>query len=148
MKGRMKVVENQKIQDESWYQEIATELRQYKKYKARIGVLESRMIRQTGPNNKVLAQYGGITSGSGSLEDTDEEELEQLKVKVKGIEFALSALTMTERKIIELKFFERRKNVMIYDMDLPMAPNTFYKELDNAMKTVYEILNEKKLKRF
>lgn len=141
-------MENQKIQDESWYKEIAAELRQYKKYKARIGVLESRMIRQTGPNNKVLAQYGGITSGSGSVEDTDEEELEQLKVKVKGIEFALSALTMTERKIVELKFFERHRDVIIYEMDLLMAPATFYKTLNNIMETIHEILSEEKLKSF
>lgn len=141
-------MENQKIQDESWYQEIATELGQYKKYKARIGVLESRMIRQTGPNNKVLAQYGGITSGSGSIEDTDEEELEQLKVKVKGIEFALSALTMTERKIVELKFFERHRDVIIYEMDMPMSSKTFYKLLNNSMKTVQEILRKEKGKSF
>lgn len=141
-------MENQKIQDESWYQEIATELRQYKKYKARIGVLESRMIRQTGPNNKVLAQYGGITSGSGSLEDTDEEELEQLKVKVKGIEFALSALTETERRIIELKFFERQRDVIVYEMKLPMSTVKYYKELGNAMKLIKEILSKEKLKSF
>ncbi len=30
----------EKIQNEPWYHEIAGELRQYKKYKARIGVLE------------------------------------------------------------------------------------------------------------
>lgn len=35
---------DEKIQNEQWYHEIAGELRQYKKYKARIGVLESRMI--------------------------------------------------------------------------------------------------------
>ena len=51
------------MQDEPWYREIAAELRHYKKYKARIGVLEARMIRQTGPANKVLASYGGINAG-------------------------------------------------------------------------------------
>ena len=135
------------MQDEPWYREIATELRHYKKYKARIGVLEARMIRQTGPANKVLASYGGINAGAPTEEETDETELEQLKVKVTSIEFALGALTETERRIIELKFFERHKNVIIYDMDLPMAPNTFYKELDNAMETIKEILSEKKMKR-
>ena len=105
------------------------------------------MIRQMGPANKVLAPYGGINAGAPTEEDTDEVELEQLKVKVTSIEFALGALTETERRIIELKFFERHKNVIIYDMDLPMAPNTFYKELDNAMETIKEILSEKKMKR-
>ena len=138
----------EKIQNEPWYKEIAAELRQYKKYKARIGVLEARMIRQVGPSSKVLAPYGGINSGSGTAEDTDEQELEQLKIKAASIEYALSALTTTERKIIELKFFERHKNVIIYDMDLPMAPNTFYKELDSAMRTIKEILSEKKMKNF
>lgn len=143
----MTVVKEVKMQDEPWYREIAAELRHYKKYKARIGVLEARMIRQTGPANKVLAPYGGINAGAPTEEDTDEVELEQLKVKVTSIEFALGALTETERRIIELKFFERHKNVIIYDMDLPMAPNTFYKELDNAMETIKEILSEKKMKR-
>lgn len=127
----------EKIQNEPWYHEIAGELRQYKKYKARIGVLEARMIRQTGPVNNLSARYG---EEGATVEDTDEEELERLKIKVASIEFALGALTTTERKIIELKFFERRKNVLIYDMDLPMAPNTFYKELDNAMKTIRKII--------
>lgn len=137
-----------RIQDEPWYREIATELRQYKKYKARIGVLEARMIRQTGPINKVSAQYGDITGSAGCVEDTDEEEMEQLKVKVESIEFALSALTATERKIVELKFFERHRDVIIYEMDILMAPATFYKELTNAMKAVQEILSEEKLKSF
>lgn len=137
-----------RIQDEPWYHEIAAELRQYKKYKARIGVLEARMIRQTGPINKVLAQYGEVTGGVGCAEDTDEEELEQLKIKVESIEFALSALTTTERKIVELKFFERHRDVIIYEMNILMAPATFYKELTNAMKTVQEILSEEKLKSF
>ena len=127
----------EKIQNEPWYHEIAGELRQYKKYKARIGVLEARMIRQTGPVNNLSARYG---EDGATVEDTDEEELERLKIKVASIEFALGALTTTERKIIELKFFERRKNVLIYDMDLPMAPNTFYKELDSAMKTIRKII--------
>lgn len=127
----------EKIQNEPWYHEIAGELRQYKKYKARIGVLEARMIRQTGPVNNLSARYG---EDGATVEDTDEGELEQLKIKVASIEFALGALTTTERKIIELKFFERRKNVLIYDMDLPMAPNTFYKELDSAMKTIRKII--------
>ena len=127
----------EKIQNEPWYYEIAGELRQYKKYKARIGVLEARMIRQTGPVNNLSARYG---EDGATVEDTDEEELERLKIKVASIEFALGALTTTERKIIELKFFERRKNVLIYDMDLPMAPNTFYKELDSAMKTIRKII--------
>mgnify|MGYP001750594423 CR=1 FL=1 len=143
----MTAVKEVKMQDEPWYREIAAELRHYKKYKARIGVLEARMIRQTGPANKVLAPYGGINAGAPTEEDTDEAELEQLKVKVTSIEFALGALTETERRIIELKFFERHKNVIIYDMDLPMAPNTFYKELDSAMETIKEILSEKKMKR-
>lgn len=139
---------NKKIQEEKWYKEIAVELRKYKKYKARIGVLESRMLRQTGPNNKMLAQYGGITAGAPSVEDTDEEELEQLKVKVEGIEYALGALTEIERRIIELKFFERHRDVIIYEMDLLMAPATFYKTLNNVMETIYEILSEEKLKSF
>lgn len=42
---------NQKMQNEQWYRDIASELRQYKKYKARIGTLEARMIRQIGPIN-------------------------------------------------------------------------------------------------
>ena len=137
-----------RIQDEPWYHEITEELRQYKKYKARIGVLEARMLRQTGPINKVSAQYGDVTGGAGCVEDTDEEELEQLKVKVESIEFALSALTATERKIVELKFFERHRDVIIYEMDILMAPATFYKELTNALKTVQEILSEEKLKSF
>ena len=127
----------EKIQNEPWYYEIANELRQYKKYKARIGVLEARMLRQTGPVNNLSARYG---EDGATVEDTDEEELEQLKIKVASIEFALGALTTTERKIVELKFFERRKYVLIYDMDLPMAPNTFYKELDSAMKTIRKII--------
>ncbi len=138
----------EKIQNEPWYQEIAAELRQYRKYKARIGVLEARMIRQVGPSSKVLAPYGGINSGAGTAEDTDEQELEQLKIKAASIEFALSALTTTERKIIELKFFERHRDVIIYEMELLMAPATFYKTLNNAMKTVKEILSEEKLKNF
>lgn len=47
---------------------------------------------------------------------------------------------MTERQIVELKFFERRRNVLIYEVNMPMAPNTFYKELDSAMKTMRDIL--------
>ena len=106
------------------------------------------MLRQTGPINKVSAQYGDVTGGAGCVEDTDEEELEQLKVKVESIEFALNALTATERKIVELKFFERHRDVIIYEMDILMAPATFYKELTNALKTVQEILSEEKLKSF
>lgn len=135
----------EKIQNESWYQEIAGELRQYKKYKARIGVLEARMIRQTGPANNLSARYG---ENSVTVDDTDEEELEQLKIKVASIEFALGALTTTERKIVELKFFERHRDVIIYEMDLLMAPATFYKTLNQAMKTMKEILREEKLKTF
>lgn len=135
----------EKIQNEPWYQEIAGELRQYKKYKARIGVLEARMIRQTGPVNNLSARYG---EDGATVEDTDEEELEQLKVKVTGIELALGALTTTERKIVELKFFERHRDAIIYEMDMLMAPATFYKALNNAMKTMKEILSEEKLKSF
>ena len=147
-KRKVGIMENQKMQNEQWYREIATELRQYKKYKARIGVLEARMIRQTGPINKVSAQYGDITSGAGCVEDTDEEELEQLKVKVESIEFALSALTVPERKIVELKFFERHRDVIIYEMDMPMSSTTFYKLLNGSMKTVQEILSKEKIKTF
>jgi len=136
---------DEKIQNELWYQEIASELRQYKKYKARIGVLEARMIRQTGPVNNLSARYG---EDGATVEDTDEEELEQLKVKVASIEFALGALTTTERRIVELKFFERHRDVIIYEMDMLMAPATFYKALNNAMKTMKEILSEEKLKSF
>lgn len=130
---------NQKMQNEQWYRDIASELRQYKKYKARIGTLEARMIRQIGPINKLAAQYGDIVGGSHAGNE-DEEELEVLKAKVKGIEYALDALTVTERQIVELKFFERRRNVLIYEVNMPMAPNTFYKELDSAMKTMRDIL--------
>ena len=136
---------DEKIQNEQWYHEIAGELRQYKKYKARIGVLESRMIRQTGPVNHLSARYG---EGGATIEDTGEEELEQLRIKVAGIEFALGALTLTERKIVELKFFERYRDVIIYEMKLLMAPATFYKTLNSAMKTMREILSEEKLKSF
>lgn len=135
----------EKIQNEPWYHEIAGELRQYKKYKARIGVLEARMIRQTGPVNNLSARYG---EDGATVEDTDEEELEGLKIKVARIEFALGALTTTERKIIELKFFERHRDVIIYEMDMLMAPATFYKTLNQAMKTMKEILSEEKLKSF
>ena len=135
----------EKIQNEPWYHEIAGELRQHKKYKARIGVLEARMIRQTGPVNNLSARYG---EDGATVEDTDEEELEQLKIKVASIEFALGALTTTERKIIELKFFERHRDVIIYEMDMLMAPATFYKTLNQAMKTMKEILSEEKLKSF
>lgn len=135
----------EKIQNEPWYHEISGELRQYKKYKARIGVLEARMIRQTGPANNLSARYG---ENGSTVDDTDEEELEQLKIKVASIEFALGALTTTERKIVELKFFERHRDVIIYEMDLLMAPATFYKTLNQAMKTMKEILSEEKLKTF
>lgn len=97
------------------------------------------MIRQIGPINKLAAQYGDIVGGSHAGNE-DEEELEVLKAKVKGIEYALDALTVTERQIVELKFFERRRNVLIYEVNMPMAPNTFYKELDSAMKTMRDIL--------
>lgn len=144
----MAVVKEVKMQDEPWYREIATELRHYKKYKARIGVLEARMIRQTGPANKVLASYGGINAGAPTEEETDETELEQLKVKVTSIEFALGALTETERRIIELKFFERHRDVIIYEMELPMSTVKFYKELGNAMVLIKEILSKEKSKSF
>lgn len=144
----MAVVKEVKMQDEPWYREIATELRHYKKYKARIGVLEARMIRQTGPANKVLAPYGGINAGAPTEEDTDEVELEQLKVKVTSIEFALGALTETERRIIELKFFERHRDVIIYEMELPMSTVKFYKELGNAMVLIKDILSKEKSKSF
>ena len=136
------------MQDEKWYRELSSELRHYKQYKARIGVLEARMIRQCGPGGKVLASYGGVNAGAPTTEDTDEEELEELKVKVTGIELALGALTETERRIIELKFFERRRDVIIYDMELPMSTVKFYKELGNAMKLIKEILSKEKSKSF
>ena len=135
----------EKIQNEPWYHEIAGELRQYKKYKARIGVLEARMIRQTGPVNNLSARYG---EDGATVEDMDEEELERLKIKVASIEFALGALTTTERKIIELKFFERHRDVIIYEMDMPMSSTTFYKLLNGSMKTIREILSKEKIKSF
>lgn len=137
-----------KIQDEQWYRQLSSELRHYKQYRARIGVLEARMIRQCGPGGKVLAVYGGVNAGAPTIEDTDEQELDELKVKVASIEFALGALTETERKIIELKFFERHRDVIIYEMDMLMAPATFYKALNRALKTIQEILSEEKLKSF
>lgn len=143
----MAAIKEVKMQDEPWYREIAAELRHYKKYKARIGVLETRMIRQMGSANTILTSYDGINAGVSTEEDNDETELELLRIKVTSIEFALGALTEIERRIIELKFLERHKNVIIYDMDLPMAPNTFYKELGGAMETIKEILSEKKMKR-
>ena len=76
----MAVVKEVKMQDEPWYREIAAELRHYKKYKARIGVLEARMIRQTGPANKGLASYGGINAGAPTEEGTDETELSSGKM--------------------------------------------------------------------
>ena len=135
----------EKIQNEPWYYEIANELRQYKKYKARIGVLEARMLRQTGPVNNLSARYG---EDGATVEDTDEEELEQLKIKVASIEFALGALTTTERKIVELKFFERHRDIIIYEMDMPMSQTTFYKTLNSAMKTMKEILSGEKMEIF
>ena len=74
--------------------------------------------------------------------------MEQLRIKVAGIEFALGALILKERKIVELKFFERYRDVIIYEMKLLMAPATFYKTLNSAMKTMREILSEEKLKSF
>lgn len=137
-----------KIQDEQWYRDISAELRHYKRHKARIGVLEARMIRQTGPANKILASYGGVNAGSPTVEDTDEQELEQLKARVSDIDLALGALTDTERKIIELKFFERHRDVIIYEMELPMSTVKFYKELGSAMKLIKEILSKEKSKSF
>lgn len=137
-----------KIQDEPWYRQLSSELRRYKQYKARIGVLEARMIRQCGPGSKVLASYGGVNAGAPTVEDTDEQELEQLNVKVTSIECALGALTETERKIIELKFFERHRDVIIYEMELPMSTVKFYKELGNAMILIKEILSKEKSKSF
>lgn len=136
-----------KIQDEQWYEALAKDLYQYRTYKARIGVLEARMIRQAGPSSRVLAAYGDITESAVASLDTDEAELEQLKSKVASIELALGALTDVERKIIELKYFERRKHIMIYEMFLPMAPNTFYKELDNALETIQKVTKNNLIKK-
>lgn len=62
-----------------------------------------------------------MQGGAPTEEETDETELEQLKVKVTSIEFCFGALTETERRIIELKFFERHRDVIIYEMELPMS---------------------------
>lgn len=134
-----------KIQDQEWYKETAHELRQYKKYKGRIGVLEARMLRLTGPSSRVTASYG---EAGATKPDTDEDELEQLKVRVASIDYALQALTEIERRIIKLKYFERRRDIFIYEMDIPMSPTTYYKALNNAMITVKKILSGEKMESF
>lgn len=137
-----------RIQDEKWYKATAHELKQYKKYKSRIKVLEGRLIAQTGPINKLTATYGGLTDGEPSKASTDESELYQLKMKAAAIEAAQEALTEVERRIIELKFFEHKRDVIIYEMYILMSPATFYRRLTTAMKTVKEILSEEKMKSF
>lgn len=134
------VQKEQRIQNEDWYKQLASALYNYKSNKARKAILEERLLQSVLPTERVTAKYGETSAGGGHDYDKDEAELERLRHKVKSIDIAMETLTTSERAIIEYKFFERRKDIIIYEMLIPMAPATFYKKLDDAMEKLYFVV--------
>lgn len=128
-----------KIQDEEWYQELSRKLSSYRWKQTRMEILEGRLYNSVLPSTKCTASYG---ENSGDQHDYDEDELEyeRLKKEVGAITAALKLLTEVEHEIIRQKFFERKRDVIIYEMLVPMAPGTYYKTLNAAMRSMHKVL--------
>ena len=129
-----------KIKQEDWYIKTTNELLTYNKNKRRIELLEDKMEQIPGPTNKLVANYGGAVDVKQGLSAAEEIELYDLRGRVKNIEIALKALTEKELSLINLRFFEKHRDIIIYQMDQPMAATTYYKYLNEAVKTIAEIL--------
>ena len=114
-------------------------LNEYKQKKSRIDILEAKLVRQTAPHSHLTAKYGEDYFVKAK---EYEEELAEAKEAVNSIERAMQALTDDERKIIELKYFERKKDIIIYSMECPMSAATFYKRLKSALAILESALAE------
>lgn len=128
-----------KIQDEEWYQELSRQLSSYKWKQTRIEILADRLTHSVLPTTKCTASYGD-KNGDAHDYDKDEAEYELLRKEVNAIGAALKILTEIEHEIIKQKFFERKRDVIIYEMLVPMAPGTYYKTLNSAMRSMYKVL--------
>ena len=135
-----------KTKKEEWYIQTTNELLMYNKNKRRIEVLEDKMEQIPGPLNKLVASYGESVDTRQGLTDAEEIELYDLRARVRNIEIALKALTEKEIALVRLRFFEKHQDIIIYQMDIPMAAATYYKHINEAVKTIAEILGLLKIK--
>lgn len=135
-----------KTKKEEWYIQTTNELLMYNKNKRRIEILEDKMEQIPGPLNKLVASYGESVDTRQGLTDAEEIELYDLRARVRNVEIALKALTEKEIALVRLRFFEKHQDIIIYQMDMPMAAATYYKHLNEAVKTIAEILGLLKIK--
>ncbi len=117
----------ERIQDQPWFRDTVNELREYRVLVKRIRVIEILLRKDSGPDAKVIANYGfTISAGANPNEISKlEVELEEKQTRLKAIEASLESLESRELEIIEAKFKQGKRDKEIYDT-LFISSDTFY----------------------
>lgn len=135
----------EKPHEQLWYKETCKRLGRYPVQLSRMKYLELKLMHDCMPANRLIASYGERVAGGVNDNVGEEKELNRLQVEVKGVQYALEGLTIEERKIIELKYFEDNTDAEIMDKLYIGGKDTYYSRKDRGVKKVAECLGFLKL---
>ncbi len=117
----------ERIQDRPWFRDTVDELREYRVLAKRIRVIEILLRKDSGPDTKLIANYGLTISAGQNPDEISklEIELEDKQTRLKAIDASLESLEPRELEIIEAKFKQGKKDKEIYE-SLFISSDTFY----------------------
>jgi DNA-directed RNA polymerase specialized sigma subunit len=131
-----------RIQDQEWFRQTITELREYRVLVKRVQVIRIQLMKEAGPDEKVIANYS-LSIGAGNNPDEIsrlEVELVDKETRIKSIDTSLESLEPREKEIIELKFKKGKKDQEIYGEILQISSQTFYGIYNGAIEKIAKCL--------
>lgn len=129
-----------RIQDKKWFRQTVAELREYRVLVKRVQVIRIQLMKEAGPDEKVIANYS-LSIGAGQNPDEIsklEVELVEKEKRIKSIDASLESLESREREIIETKFKKGKRDSEIYGDK--MGKTTFYSMYNPAIEKLAKCL--------
>lgn len=129
-----------------WYVRTIRRLYQYPLDRKRLEVLQARMdsLFPAGTANysqaPVYTGPGDQTGNLGSKRADVDNEMRELKLRVKEMEIVLGSFNFESRKLIELRYFEGGKADFIVYNEMHMAQATYYRLRDRLIQNIAVIL--------